>query len=726
MHRPTKSSVDDSVHPPSTRSDHGSFFKSTSESAVPIVLKVTQEKKSTTIKSSSKSTSSSVMKPIRFIHERAPNTPCPRPRLGTDIPAQSVTQQRGRRRRNGGKTKRSNNCFIIYRTHMHPYIVARHGNLDVQMISKIAGVLWESAPEHIKDIYRQKAYTASLLRKETLTQAVLSERENASNVSSSEATIVSDNQPLPNPDDAAHSVRSAAASNQNSGSECGPTLNNRGEKFPNGTLASISTSRTSIRKLTTSHSPILCAAALPDGIRNPDVTNCSLIPNLSSRKVDVPPFRRVVPKDYSTMPSVELPKMFTFVLQDPSTSIPHRNNVQSPVISRMTIDPFTEMGPPSHSFPIPSPLLSSPESIDLQVTPMEGNGIAQAWGNRHGETAALTFSHSPVNIEQSGVLKPRSAVAYASHHSPADLVIHNTSQEASPAQSLQKPQSQRKYLCSDHQQEQQQMQLPPQLPSNSFASALPYSDSFDHSFTDRGASSEPFLALNNINSNLVELTTTGKKSLQPLPTISMTPTLLSMVPNPSATATQAMQIQRASIEYPYTIRAPLAMTVHEYEWNTSGRLQQMSAPMECIPTGSMPFRQQDPVMATSLTRGVAPLMPSKSDSEYFDLTPGYSPASALPSSRTLNGLGNSNLAIGTPNQYPPMVAAAVNAPNLSSSYSCQLQQQQVYSVLENDDERHSFERLRLSIEYHEKLLELQTWQLEQAQQQQHSFMSRNV
>ncbi|KAG0009517.1 hypothetical protein BGZ80_002310 [Entomortierella chlamydospora] len=669
------------------------------------------------------------MKPIRFIHERAPNMPCPKPHLGTDTPAQPATQQRARRRRNGGKIKRSDNCFIIYRTHMHPYIVARHGNLNIQMISKIAGVLWESAPEHVKDIYRQKAYTASLLRKETLTRAVISEKEDASSISSNEAATVSDIQLLPNSDDAAHSAGPAAASNQNSGSECGPVLNGGNEKFLNGTRASISTSKTSIRKSTRSRSPILSEAALPNDTRNSDITTCNLIPSLSSEKADVPPFRCVVPEDYSTMPSVELPKMFTFVLQDPSTTIPHRNYVQSPVISRMTIDPFAGMAPPNHSFPIPTPLLSSPESIDPQVAPMKDNGIALAWSGRHGEAAALTFPHSPVNIEQSSVLKPRSAVEYASRRSPSDLVVQNASPEVSPAQNQQKPQSRRKYLCSDRQQERQQMQLLPKLRSNSFASALPHSDSFDQRFTDRGAGSEPFLALNNINSNLAELATAGKKSPQPLPTISMTPTLLSMVPNPSATTIQAMQVPRTSIEYPYTTRAPLAMTAYEYEWSTSVRLQQMYTPMECVPTGSKPFRQQDPGIATPLTRGVAPLMPSKNDNEYFDLMPGYSPASALPSSQTLNGFGNSNLAIGTPNQYPPMVAPAANVPSLSPSYSYQLQQQQLqqlYSVLENDDEEHSCERLRLSIEYHEKLLELQTWQLEQAQQQQQLFASRIV
>ncbi|KAF9361572.1 hypothetical protein BGX26_001577 [Mortierella sp. AD094] len=777
MRLPAKG-IDDSIQPSSTYSlytDRGSFLESTSlqgheisESAIPIVLKVTQKKKSSTIKSSSKSTSSSVMKPIQFINETVPNKSRPKPRLGSYVPTHSAIQQKPRREgRDGGKIKRSDNCFIIYRTHMHPYIVAEHGNLDNQVISKIAGVLWKSTPECVKDIYRQKAYAASLSRKETLTRTVNSEGKDASDISSNEATIVSDIQPLLNSDDAAHPTGPAAASSQNSENECKPVSNGRGEKSPNGTRASKSMSKTPIRKSTKSRSLVVCETALLNDTGNSDIVNCNMAPSLSSGKAVTPPFRCLVPEDYSTMPSIELPKVFAFVLQGPSTTVPHHNYVQSPMISHMTIGPFAGMAPPDHSSPISPPLPSSPESADFDVTPMEGSSIVLASGDWRGEAEAFSkiaslnptpqiFPHSPVNIEQplptvsayNGVLKPYTAAAFAPHRSSADFVVQNTSLESSPAQgalslplqqqqeSPQKPQSQRKYLSSDHQQEQQQIQLRQQIQSDSFTSALPRSDSFDQRsplFTDLSTGSEPFLALSSTYPNFAELAIAGKKPSQPLPTTPMTPTLLSMAPNSSATTTQTMQTLKINIEYPYTAtEAPLAMTVHEYEWSTSGRPQQMPTPMEWVSNGSKPSHQQVSVIATPLTQSMAPIMPSKNGREYFDLVPVYgqaafewaSPASALPSFRTLNGLGNSNLAIGTPHRYPAMVAPAVNVPHVSPSYSYQLQQQQLqqlYSVLENDDEERSCERLRLSIEYYEKLLELQTWQLQQAQRQQQLF-----
>ncbi|KAF9550849.1 hypothetical protein EC957_011396 [Mortierella hygrophila] len=67
-------------------------------------------------------------------------------------------QQKARKKiREEGKVKRSSNCFILYRTHIHPFIVARYGHQNNKEISRLAGRYWKNAPESVKGFYRQQA-----------------------------------------------------------------------------------------------------------------------------------------------------------------------------------------------------------------------------------------------------------------------------------------------------------------------------------------------------------------------------------------------------------------------------------------------------------------------------------------------------------------------------------------------------------------------------------------
>ncbi|KAF9107405.1 hypothetical protein BGX29_006445 [Mortierella sp. GBA35] len=84
--------------------------------------------------------------------------PKPQQGAGVYVQTQSAIQQRVRKRlREEGKVKRSSNCFIKYRTYMHPIIVARFGNQNNKEISRLAGRCWKNEPESVKSIYRQQA-----------------------------------------------------------------------------------------------------------------------------------------------------------------------------------------------------------------------------------------------------------------------------------------------------------------------------------------------------------------------------------------------------------------------------------------------------------------------------------------------------------------------------------------------------------------------------------------
>ncbi|KAF8929676.1 hypothetical protein BGZ58_008783, partial [Dissophora ornata] len=102
---------------------------------------------------------SSSPKSIQFINNIAPVVPRPKPPKGVYIQTHSAMQQKARKQlRDEGKNKRSSNCFILYRTRMHPLIVAQYGNQNNKEISKIAGQCWKREPESVKTIYRQMAY----------------------------------------------------------------------------------------------------------------------------------------------------------------------------------------------------------------------------------------------------------------------------------------------------------------------------------------------------------------------------------------------------------------------------------------------------------------------------------------------------------------------------------------------------------------------------------------
>lgn len=67
-------------------------------------------------------------------------------------------QQKARKKiREEGKVKRTSNCFILYRTHIHPIIVARYGHQNNKEISRLAGRYWKNEPESVKSFYREQA-----------------------------------------------------------------------------------------------------------------------------------------------------------------------------------------------------------------------------------------------------------------------------------------------------------------------------------------------------------------------------------------------------------------------------------------------------------------------------------------------------------------------------------------------------------------------------------------
>ncbi|KAF9099402.1 hypothetical protein BGX23_002420 [Mortierella sp. AD031] len=110
--------------------------------------------------SSSFSTPALAKPQLQFINKSAPAMSRPKPQQGAGVyvQTQSAIQQRVRKRlREEGKVKRSSNCFIKYRTYMHPIIVARFGNQNNKEISRLAGRCWKNEPESVKSIYRQQA-----------------------------------------------------------------------------------------------------------------------------------------------------------------------------------------------------------------------------------------------------------------------------------------------------------------------------------------------------------------------------------------------------------------------------------------------------------------------------------------------------------------------------------------------------------------------------------------
>ncbi|KAG0048139.1 hypothetical protein BGZ83_006855 [Gryganskiella cystojenkinii] len=115
--------------------------------------------------SSASSTTSSQPQPppptrtLQFINRHAPVVPRPKPQPSSDyVQSSSARQQQIRKqKREGDKIKRVSNCFIKYRTDMHPWIVRKYGNQNNKEISRLAGRCWRAEPESVKSVYRQQA-----------------------------------------------------------------------------------------------------------------------------------------------------------------------------------------------------------------------------------------------------------------------------------------------------------------------------------------------------------------------------------------------------------------------------------------------------------------------------------------------------------------------------------------------------------------------------------------
>ncbi|KAG0377079.1 hypothetical protein BGX24_006732 [Mortierella sp. AD032] len=78
--------------------------------------------------------------------------------MGVYVQTHSAMQQKARKKiREEGKVKRTSNCFIKYRTYVHPIIVAHFGPQNNKEISRLAGRWWKNEPEEVKSLYRQQA-----------------------------------------------------------------------------------------------------------------------------------------------------------------------------------------------------------------------------------------------------------------------------------------------------------------------------------------------------------------------------------------------------------------------------------------------------------------------------------------------------------------------------------------------------------------------------------------
>ncbi|KAF9294632.1 hypothetical protein BGZ88_003591 [Linnemannia elongata] len=151
-------SIDKSTYkskPPSRRPTDPATpsFSSSSPSSISSSPSPSSSKRRTTPGSSS-------TRPLQFINKSGPPPPRPKPQQppGIYIQTHSAMQQKARKKiREEGKVKRSSNCFILYRTHIHPVIVARYGHQNNKEISRLAGRYWKNAPESVKSFYRQQA-----------------------------------------------------------------------------------------------------------------------------------------------------------------------------------------------------------------------------------------------------------------------------------------------------------------------------------------------------------------------------------------------------------------------------------------------------------------------------------------------------------------------------------------------------------------------------------------
>ncbi|KAG0354102.1 hypothetical protein BG005_006751 [Podila minutissima] len=111
--------------------------------------------------SSTSSTTST--KPLQFINKVAPVVSRPVEPIGPYVQSQSAIRQKARKQiREEGKIKRYSNCFIKYRTEMHPRIVGEYGHQNNKEISRLAGIWWRNESEEVKRIYRKQAHDEKL------------------------------------------------------------------------------------------------------------------------------------------------------------------------------------------------------------------------------------------------------------------------------------------------------------------------------------------------------------------------------------------------------------------------------------------------------------------------------------------------------------------------------------------------------------------------------------
>ncbi|KAF9396145.1 hypothetical protein CPC16_004800 [Podila verticillata] len=149
--------ISSSVSSLSSSSSSSSFSSSRSHNTR------TTKIKSTKFTTDTPATTTSPTKPLQFINKVAPVIQRPAETFGPYVQSESAIRQKVRKQiREEGKIKRYSNCFIKYRTEMHPLIVGRYGHQNNKEISRLAGIWWRNEPEEVKRIYRQQAQDEKL------------------------------------------------------------------------------------------------------------------------------------------------------------------------------------------------------------------------------------------------------------------------------------------------------------------------------------------------------------------------------------------------------------------------------------------------------------------------------------------------------------------------------------------------------------------------------------
>ncbi|KAG0033152.1 hypothetical protein BGZ81_009239 [Podila clonocystis] len=153
--------------PTFTITNTNASFSSSSSSSSPLLSQNTHagstKARTTKPDTSSNSTTTSPTKPLQFINKVAPVVSRPVEPIGPYVQSQSAIRQKARKQiREEGKIKRYSNCFIKYRTDMHPRIVGQYGHQNNKEISRLAGIWWRNESEEVKRIYRKQAQDEKL------------------------------------------------------------------------------------------------------------------------------------------------------------------------------------------------------------------------------------------------------------------------------------------------------------------------------------------------------------------------------------------------------------------------------------------------------------------------------------------------------------------------------------------------------------------------------------